>query len=67
MEKESRCDPWLIKILIVELLWGKKILVGQSKPENIVRGYEQILKAHSTDDTTAKPQGNLFRLLFLSG
>lgn len=67
LEKESRCDPWLTKILIVELLWGKGALVGSSKPENTVRGYEQIFKAHLADKTPInKPTGNLI-LLFISG
>lgn len=61
LEKESRCDPWLIKILIIELLWGKGVLPGQSKPENAVRGYEQIFKAHLTDKPTKnKHEGNYF-------
>lgn len=60
LEKESRCDPWLTKILIVELLWGKGALVGQSKPENTVRGYEQIFKAHLTDKPSDKKiEGNI--------
>lgn len=61
LEKESRCDPWLTKILIVELLWGKGALAGQSKPENTVRGYEQIFKAHLTEKPGDKQiEGNFF-------
>ncbi|XP_056633844.1 28S rRNA (cytosine-C(5))-methyltransferase [Diorhabda sublineata] len=47
--KEIKFDPWLAKILIVELLWGKKHLPGQSRPENTIRAYEQIFKAHLSD------------------
>lgn len=50
MEKESRFDSWLAKVLIVELLWGKKRLSGQSKPVQTILGYEQILKAHLSDE-----------------
>ncbi|CAG9819181.1 unnamed protein product [Phaedon cochleariae] len=50
LEKEPRSDIWLSKILIVELLWGRKTLPGQSKPENTVRAYEQIFKAHLSDE-----------------
>lgn len=64
LEKESRCDPWLVKILMVELLWGKGTLPGQSKPENTVRGYEQIFKAHLPDKPTkCKIKG---KILFIS-
>ncbi|KAG5883733.1 hypothetical protein JTB14_024234 [Gonioctena quinquepunctata] len=52
LTKESRLDVWLAKILIVELLWGRKKLPGQSKPESTVRAYEQIFKAHLSDDNT---------------
>lgn len=68
LEKETRLDPWLTKILIVELLWGKGALVGESKPENTVRGYEQIFKAHLTVKPTKKTEGNpVLKFLFLSG
>lgn len=63
LEMEARCDPWLIKILIVELIWGKGVLKGQSKPEITVRGYEQILKAHLTD-TSHKTKGNFICIYF---
>nr|XP_023030251.1 probable 28S rRNA (cytosine-C(5))-methyltransferase [Leptinotarsa decemlineata] len=52
LTKESRLDIWLAKILIVELIWGRKTLPGQSKPESTVRAYEQIFKAHLSDDKT---------------
>lgn len=64
--KEPRCDQWLAKILIVELLWGKGELPGNSKPEETIRAYKQIFKAHLSDiketgDT--KQEGNIFLLL----
>ncbi|KAJ8980768.1 hypothetical protein NQ317_016017 [Molorchus minor] len=40
--KEPRADPWLIKILMVELLWGRNRLPGISRPEKTVLAYEQI-------------------------
>ncbi|VEN48827.1 unnamed protein product [Callosobruchus maculatus] len=49
LESESRADPWVIKILITELLYGKKVLSGQTKIEQTIKGYEQIFKAHLSD------------------
>uniref|UniRef100_A0A6P7GQY4 Probable 28S rRNA (Cytosine-C(5))-methyltransferase n=1 Tax=Diabrotica virgifera virgifera TaxID=50390 RepID=A0A6P7GQY4_DIAVI len=60
--KETKFNPWLAKVLIVELLWGKTYLPGQSKPENTIRAYEQIFKAHLSDSTVTeiehKDKGN---------
>ncbi|RZB77473.1 methyltransferase NSUN5, partial [Asbolus verrucosus] len=47
--REPRFDPWLAKILITELLWGKNRLTGESKPIKTILGYEQIFKAHMSD------------------
>jgi putative methyltransferase len=47
--KEPRFDPWLAKVLVTELLWGKKRLAGESKPVKTILAYEQILKAHLSD------------------
>ncbi|XP_044265060.1 28S rRNA (cytosine-C(5))-methyltransferase [Tribolium madens] len=47
--KEPRFDPWLAKVLITELLWGKQRLSGQSKPVQTILAYEQVLKAHLSD------------------
>nr|CAH7750780.1 unnamed protein product [Callosobruchus chinensis] len=49
LESESRADPWVVKILITELLYGKKALSGQTKIEQTIKGYEQIFKAHLSD------------------
>lgn len=65
MEKEPRCDPWLTKILMVELLWGKGSFPGQSKPENTVRGYEQIFKAHLIDKPYNKEIEGNFKFIIL--
>ncbi|XP_050305093.1 28S rRNA (cytosine-C(5))-methyltransferase [Anthonomus grandis grandis] len=52
LEKESRLDPWLAKILISELLWGKKQLPQcEAKPVLTILGYEQAFKAHLSDST----------------
>lgn len=60
LTKEPRLDPWLTKILITELLWGKKRLPGKSKPVQTVLAYEQILKAHLSDVSEVEEveQGN---------
>lgn len=60
--KEPKLNPWLAKILIIELLWGKKKLPGQSKPEDTIRAYEQIFKAHLSDDSGKETisKGNFF-------
>ncbi|XP_015437029.1 PREDICTED: probable 28S rRNA (cytosine-C(5))-methyltransferase [Dufourea novaeangliae] len=42
--KETRLDPWLAKILITELLWGKKTLNSVCKPAQTVLNYEKQLK-----------------------
>lgn len=37
---EPRLDPWLARILITELLWGKKKIPGDSKPVKTVLTYQ---------------------------
>ncbi|CAH0555328.1 unnamed protein product [Brassicogethes aeneus] len=49
LKKEPRFDPWLARILITELLFGKLKLPGESKPIKTVLAYEQIFKAHNSD------------------
>lgn len=44
--KEDRLDIWLARILVTELLWGKKKLPGDSKPIKTILGYQQIFNAH---------------------
>ncbi|XP_026669434.1 probable 28S rRNA (cytosine-C(5))-methyltransferase [Ceratina calcarata] len=50
---EPRFDPWLAKVLITELLWGKKDLKGKAKPITTILCYKEKLKAalKDTDDT----------------
>ncbi|XP_060816364.1 28S rRNA (cytosine-C(5))-methyltransferase [Bombus pascuorum] len=38
---EPRLQPWLAKILITELLWGKKALKTECKPAQTILAYEQ--------------------------
>lgn len=50
LEKESRFDPWLARVLISELVWGKKQLPkSDAKPIVTVLGYEQAFHAHLSD------------------
>lgn len=42
---ETRFDPWLARILITELLWGKKRLAGDAKPIQTILSYETKLKS----------------------
>ncbi|VEN42543.1 unnamed protein product [Callosobruchus maculatus] len=62
LESESRADPWVIKILITELLYGKKVLSGQTKIEQTIKGYEQIFKAHLSDSIEVPVKGNWSRV-----
>jgi hypothetical protein len=43
--KERKADPWLIRILITELLFGKKCLSGDSKPVKAVLSHHQMFLA----------------------
>lgn len=61
LEKENRLDPWLCRVLVTELLWGKKRLLGESKPLKTVLAYKQILSAHVSEAASEKdetPSGN---------
>lgn len=49
LDKEERFDPWLARVLLTELLWGKKKLAGESKPVKTVLAYHQILGAYLND------------------
>ncbi|XP_012146450.1 nop2/Sun-like domain containing protein 5 isoform X2 [Megachile rotundata] len=44
LTNEPRLDPWLAKVLITELLWGKKALKTECKPAQIILSYETKLK-----------------------
>lgn len=41
---EPRFDPWLARILITELIWGKQRLTGNAKPIETVLNYEGRLR-----------------------
>ncbi|XP_028028750.1 probable 28S rRNA (cytosine-C(5))-methyltransferase [Bombyx mandarina] len=53
LQNEIRLDPWLAKILTAELLYGKKVLPGKSKPEQTISSYkenfEKYLSEHQDD------------------
>ncbi|XP_033334799.2 nop2/Sun-like domain containing protein 5 [Megalopta genalis] len=48
LTKESRLDPWLAKIFITELLWGKKAINTDCKPAQSVLKYEKQLREKLT-------------------
>lgn len=41
---EPRLDPWLARILITELLWGKETLKTECKPAQTILNYEKQLR-----------------------
>lgn len=60
LDKESRLDPWLAKILTAELLFGKKALPGKSKPEQTILSYkDQFEKYASEHQDDLKTEGNI--------
>ncbi|CAH0406647.1 unnamed protein product [Chilo suppressalis] len=50
LEKESRLDPWLAKILTAELLFGKKALPGKSKPEQTILSYKDQFEKYTIEN-----------------
>lgn len=44
LKKEPRLDHWLARILITELIWGKKSLQSEAKPVLTIRNYENQLR-----------------------
>lgn len=65
LEKESRLDPWLAKVLTAELLFGKKTLPGKSKPEQTVLSYqEQFEKYANQHQGDMKNEGKYYLFLF---
>jgi len=42
--EQPRLDPWLTRVLITELLWGKKCLGSDSKPVLTLLSYEYKLR-----------------------
>ncbi|PSN34154.1 hypothetical protein C0J52_10045 [Blattella germanica] len=43
--KEKKADPWLVRVLVTELLFGKQSLQGESKPVQVVLSYQDALLA----------------------
>ncbi|XP_030764174.1 probable 28S rRNA (cytosine-C(5))-methyltransferase [Sitophilus oryzae] len=59
-EKEPRLEPWLAKVFISELMWGKKILPkSEAKPVQTILAYEQAFKAHLSDSSVNHIEGNI--------
>lgn len=44
LSENPRLDPWLTRVLITELLWGKQRLPGLSKPIQTILAYEDTLR-----------------------
>lgn len=57
--KEERLDAWLARVLIAELLWGKKELKSEAKPVQTVLLYKEKLLECSKDlgEPASVPQG----------
>lgn len=51
--KDRKADPWLIKILITELLFGKKSLSGDSKPVQAVLSHQDMFLAELKESEKA--------------
>lgn len=65
VEKESRLDPWLAKVLTTELLFGKKSLPGKSKPEQTILSYKDQFEKYTNDhDGDLKTEGNYQNFYF---
>lgn len=61
--ENQRLDPWLARVLITELLWGKQKLPPGCKPVETVLGYEKQLRAEANsvlndEDLSNEKQGN---------
>lgn len=54
-EKEKFLNPWLGRVLISELLFGRKQLIGQSKPVQCVLSYHEALE-QALSSAEAKPK-----------
>lgn len=68
--KEPRLNPWLARVLITELLWGKERLPGESKPIKTILSYQTAfqkcqLELPSDNSTIDTIKGNnilIFRI-----
>jgi hypothetical protein len=69
--KERNVDPWLIRILVTELIFGKKCLSGDSKPVQAVLSHHQMFlaelkeaeKAGTVRLDTYRKRGNMKMIL----
>lgn len=50
--KEPRFDPWLARVLITELIWGKGVLNNDSKPIKTILTYENIIREYLQNSTS---------------
>ena len=51
LKKEMSMDQNLAAVLVTELLWGKKLLQGDSKPiQTILKYKEELVSAIETDE-----------------
>lgn len=51
LEENPRLCPSLCRILVTELLFGRKQLNGESKPVQTVRSYYDLLQEHLATNT----------------
>ena len=68
--KEQRLDPWLTRVLITELIWGKQSLKSESKPVQTILSYEKELREEVKNitedvDPLETRKGNLIQTFFL--
>lgn len=69
---EPRLDPWLARVLITELIWGKQSIKGDAKPLQTILNYENqlrdILKTinpQQNEEPIFKKKGNNYETFFL--
>lgn len=65
LENEPRLDPWLAKVLVAELLFGKKCLPGKSKPEQTILSYKDKFEEYASQHQDHfKNEGKYIFILF---
>ncbi|XP_015605203.1 probable 28S rRNA (cytosine-C(5))-methyltransferase isoform X2 [Cephus cinctus] len=53
--EEPRLDPWLARVLITELLWGKQRLQSESKPVKTILLYQTKLQKYLKEIVLSSP------------
>lgn len=53
--EQPRLDPWLARVLITELLWGKKKLQSEAKPIQTILAYTDKLREEVKNLECPKP------------